>query len=99
MNSLLTYLKAQWDRAIALGCLMAAGVVLINGYVGISGTPHVAQQLPYFISAGALGVVLCAVAGMMWVSADLRDEWRELRSLRKELADAEAAAAGRVAAP
>jgi hypothetical protein len=43
--------------------------------------------------------VLCAVAGMMWVSADLRDEWRELRSLRKELADAEAAAAGRVAAP
>jgi hypothetical protein len=96
MNNLFTYLKAQWDRAIAVGCLIAAAVVLINGYVGISGTPHVAQQLPYFISAGALGVVLCAVAGMMWVSADLRDEWRELRSLRQELADAEAAAAGRV---
>jgi hypothetical protein len=96
MSNLLTYLKAQWDRAIAVACLLAAAVVLINGYVGISGTPHVAQQLPYFISAGALGVVLCAVAGMMWVSADLRDEWRELRSLRQELADAEAAAAGRV---
>jgi hypothetical protein len=96
MNALVTYLKAQWDRAIAVGCLIAAAVVLINGYVGISGTPHVAQQLPYFISAGAVGVVLCAVAGMMWVSADLRDEWRELRSLRQELADAEAAAAGRI---
>jgi hypothetical protein len=97
MTNIKTYLKAQWDRAIAVACLIAAAVVLINGYVGISGTPHVAQQLPYFISAGALGVVLCAVAGMMWVSADLRDEWRELRSLRQELADAEAAAAGRVA--
>ncbi|HEY2832946.1 MAG TPA: hypothetical protein VGJ14_11025 [Sporichthyaceae bacterium] len=96
MSNLITYLKAQWDRAIAVGALIAAAVVLINGYVGISGTPHVAQQLPYFISAGALGVVLCAVAGMMWVSADLRDEWRELRSLRQELADAEAAATGRV---
>ena len=95
MNNVVTYLKAQWDRAIAVGCRIAAAVVLINGYVGISGTPHVAQQLPYFISAGALGVVLCAVAGMMWVSADLRDEWRELRSLRQELADAEAAATGR----
>jgi hypothetical protein len=99
MNNVKTYLKAQWDRAIAIACLVIAAVVLINGYVGISGTPHVAQQLPYFISAGAVGVVLCAVAGMMWVSADLRDEWRELRSLRKELADAEAAVAGRVAAP
>jgi hypothetical protein len=99
MQNLRTYLKAQWDRAIAIGCLVIAAIVLINGYVGISNTPHVAEQLPYFISAGALGVVLCAVAGMMWVSADLRDEWRELRSLRKELADAEAAAAGRVAAP
>jgi hypothetical protein len=99
MSNLQTYLKAQWDRAIAITCLIAAAVVLINGYVGISGTPHVAQQLPYFISAGALGVVLCAVAGMMWVSADLRDEWRELRSLRQELADADAAARGRVPAP
>ncbi len=81
-----TLLKAQWDRAIAVVCIIAAVFILIVGYVGISGTPYVAEQLPYLISAGAVGVVLCAVAGMMWVSADLRDEWRELRALRHQLA-------------
>ena len=90
-----TYLKAQWDRAIAVGCLVIAAITMLNGYLGISDTPHVAEQLPYFISAGAFGVALCAVAGMMWVSADLRDEWRELRSLRAELAASEAAANAR----
>ena len=69
----------------------AAVVVLILGYLGISDTPYVAEQLPYFISAGAVAVVLCAVAGMMWVSADLRDEWRELRALRQQLAAENAA--------
>ncbi|MGQ0466577.1 MAG: hypothetical protein ACT4QG_14785 [Sporichthyaceae bacterium] len=82
-----TLLKAQWDRAIAVACIVAAVVLLIVGYVGISGTPYVAEQLPYLISAGAVAVVLCAVAGMMWVSADLRDEWRELRALRRQLAE------------
>jgi hypothetical protein len=99
MTNLLTYLKAQWDRAIAVVCLVIAAGAMLNGYLGISDTPHVAEQLPYFISAGALGVALCAVAGMMWVSADLRDEWRELRSLREELAASEAAARARVGDP
>ena len=85
-KDLSTLLKAQWDRAIAAACIVAAVVVLILGYIGISDTPYVAEQLPYIISAGAVAVVLCAVAGMMWVSADLRDEWRELRALRRQLA-------------
>ncbi|GAA0615977.1 hypothetical protein GCM10009547_17480 [Sporichthya brevicatena] len=87
-----TLLKAQWDRAIAVACIVGAVIVLVVGYIGISDTPYVAEQLPYFISAGAGGVVLCAVAGMMWVSADLRDEWRELRALREQLAASDAEA-------
>jgi hypothetical protein len=91
-GNLTTLLKAQWDRAIALACIAGAVTVLIVGYLGISDTPYVAEQLPYFISAGAGGIVLCAVAGMMWVSADLRDEWRELRALREQLGASETAA-------
>ena len=85
-----TLLKAQWDRAIAVACILGAVIALIVGYLGISDTPYVAEQLPYFISAGAGAVVLCAIAGMMWVSADLRDEWRELRALREQLAVSDA---------
>lgn len=86
-RDLVTVLKAQWDRAIAVGCIVAAVVLLIVGYIGISDTPYVAEQLPYVISAGVVAIVLCSVAGMMWVSADLRDEWRELRALREQLAE------------
>ena len=82
-----TLLKAQWDRTIAVVCIAVAVVMLIVGYLGISDTPYVAEQLPYFISAGAGAVVLCAVAGMMWVSADLRDEWRKLDRLEAALRD------------
>jgi hypothetical protein len=91
---LVTILKAQWDRAIAVGALLLGAVVLVVGYRGISGTPHVAEQLPYFISAGAFGVLLVGVAGMMWVSADLRDQWRELRALRERLERPDALLAG-----
>jgi hypothetical protein len=45
-RDLVTVLKAQWDRAIAVGCIVAAVVLLIVGYIGISDTPYVAEQLP-----------------------------------------------------
>jgi hypothetical protein len=30
-------------------------------------------------------VFLLGLGGMLWLSADLRDEWRELRAIRKRL--------------
>ena len=47
-----TLLKAQWDRTIAVVCIVVAVIMLVVGYLGISDTPYVAEQLPYFISAG-----------------------------------------------
>jgi hypothetical protein len=82
---IMKYVRAQWDRALGVGALIAGIVALILGYFGISGTPHVAAQLPYFISGGLVGIFLLGVAGIAWLSADLRDEWRELHSLRESL--------------
>lgn len=85
MNELLMLLRQQWDRVAAW---IAAGVgagVLLTGYLGVSGTPHVAEQLPYFVSAGLTGIFLLGVSGMLWISADLRDEWRELHQIRAAL--------------
>jgi peptidoglycan/LPS O-acetylase OafA/YrhL len=79
------YLRAQWDRAIGIAALAAGVLALILGYLGVSGTPHVADQLPYFISGGLVGVFMLGVASTMWLSADLRDEWRELHALREAL--------------
>lgn len=82
---LMTFVKQQWDRVGAWVAVALGAIVLLVGYLGISGTPHVAEQLPYFISAGVVGLFLLGIAGMLWVSADLRDEWRELHAIRVAL--------------
>jgi hypothetical protein len=41
--------------------------------------------MPYIASGGLLGLFLLGVAGVLWISADLRDDWRETRLLRLEL--------------
>ena len=75
----LTLLRSQWDRAIAIACAVGGAVSLLIGWIGTSGTEHVAEQMPYIVSAGFTGIFLLGIAAVMWITADLRDEWRELR--------------------
>lgn len=75
----LNLLRSQWDRAIAIGCALAGALSLLIGWIGTSGTEHVAEQMPYIVSAGLTGIFLLGIAAVLWITADLRDEWRELR--------------------
>ncbi len=75
----LNLIRSQWDRAIAIACALAGAVALLIGWIGSSGTEHVAEQMPYIVSAGLTGIFLLGVAAVLWITADLRDEWRELR--------------------
>lgn len=88
---LLKYLRVQWDRTGAVVAAVAGIVVLVLGYAGVSGTEYISEQLPYVISAGLGAIVLLTIAAVLWISADLRDEWRELAAqgddLRREQAD------------
>ena len=77
-----TWLRTQWDRATAVVLALAGLVALLLGWLGASDTPHLAVQIPYFISGGLTGIFLVGSATAMWLSADMRDEWRELRRLR-----------------
>jgi hypothetical protein len=91
MNELMRYLRVQWDRVGAVVAAVAGVVVLILGWVGTSGTEYIAEQIPYVMSGGLAGLVLLIVAAVLWLSADLRDEWRELAAqgdaLRAERAE------------
>ena len=82
---LMRYVRAQWDRVVGVGALIVGIIAIVLGYYGVSGTPHVAAQLPYFISGGVFGLFMLGVACMAWLSADLRDEWRELHAIRTVL--------------
>ena len=81
----MTWLRLQWDRVGAWLCIVAGAVVLLVGYIGVSGTPYTSEQLPYIVSGGLTGIFLLGVGGMLWLSADLRDEWRKLDDLDRTL--------------
>jgi hypothetical protein len=88
--NLLEWTRLQWDRALAAVAALAGAILLIFGWVHISGTGFVSEQLPYLASEGLGGLFLLGIGGMLWLSADLRDQWRELRGIRHRL-DAEQA--------
>jgi hypothetical protein len=81
----LKYVRAQWDRAGAVVAGLIGLLSLLAGWIGTSTTEHVAKQLPYIASGGLTGIFMLGAAAVLWISADLRDEWRELRSLGEQL--------------
>ncbi|MFN2537894.1 MAG: hypothetical protein ABR549_07030 [Mycobacteriales bacterium] len=82
---LLERARVHADR-LAAGAVGAFGfLVLFLGYRGTSGTGLIAQQLSYILSGGIFGLMLVAVSAVLWLSADLRDQWRELYELRETL--------------
>jgi hypothetical protein len=79
------FLRAQWDRALAVGLIVLGGVALLVGWIGVSGTALSYKQLPYIISGGLFGVALIGIGLTLYLSADLRDEWRKLDALEDAL--------------
>ena len=93
-----TWLRAQWDRVVG-GVGVAAGVLaILLGYLGVKDTPYPAEQIPYVISGGVLGLALIGIGLTLWLSADLRDEWHKLDRIERLLeggqVDVEQPAAG-----
>ena len=85
--NLKNYLRCQWDRAGAVVCLAAGAVALVVGYAGVSGTRETADQISYVVSGGMVGLFLLGGGVMLWLSADMRDEWRKLDSIDQRLGD------------
>jgi protein-S-isoprenylcysteine O-methyltransferase Ste14 len=88
----LRWIRNQWDRSSAAAAFVAGVIALLLGWLGSSGTVYPAQQIPFLISGGLVGVVLVAFGAAMWVSADLRDEWRKLDEIHETLVTTEATA-------
>lgn len=77
----LSWLRTQWDRALAWS-LIALGAVL----VGIGGLQSraawtVADQLSFMLSAGLGGMLAIAAGATLLIAAGLRDEWRRLHRM------------------
>ena len=82
----LKWARSQWDRSAAVVAAFAGVVALVLGWWGASDNTNPAGQIPYVISGGLVGVFLVAIASTLWLSADLRDEWRKLDRLEQRMA-------------
>ncbi len=90
-TDLLGWLRLQWDRAGAWACVLAGAITLFVGWLGVSDTAFTAKQLPYIAGCGLGGLFLLGTGAMLWLSADLRDEWRKLNHIETAIKDCTAA--------
>lgn len=75
--------RLQWDRALAVAAGGVGVVLVILGWIGVSRTPYIAEQVPYVVSYGIGGLVLVVLGVTLWMSADMNDEWRTLDRLEE----------------
>lgn len=80
-----SWIRAEWDRLAAAAAVIAGVIALLIGYVRTSNTPFLAEQMPLVISGALGGIFFLSVGAVLWLSADMRDEWRELRSMSVSL--------------
>ena len=86
-----TWIRAQWDRAVGALGVVAGLLALLLGYQGVADTPYPAEQIPYVVSGGVLGICLIGIGLTAWLSADLRDEWHKLDRIEQLLEQSTAA--------
>jgi hypothetical protein len=75
---LMTWLRAEWDRVLGFTLIAIGAVLLVLGYIGVSDSPYVAEQLAYIVSGGLGGLFLLGAGATLLILADLHDEWRKL---------------------
>jgi len=81
------WLKTQWDRALA-GVLVLLGLLaVLLGWLGLSDEVLPAAQIPYLASGVGLGMFALGVGATLWLSADMRDEWRKLDDIYQLIRD------------
>jgi hypothetical protein len=74
----MTWLRAEWDRVLGFTLIAMGAVLLVLGYIGVSDSPYVAEQLSYIVSGGLGGLFLLGAGATLLILADLHDEWRKL---------------------
>jgi hypothetical protein len=80
-----SYVRSQQDRVGAGVCVLLGALALIIGWFGVSGTALSHEQLSYLVSGGLFGIALIGIGATLWLSADLRDEWRKLDRVEEAL--------------
>jgi hypothetical protein len=80
-------LKSQWDRVLAVVLTISGAIALIAGILGVNDSIYLAEQTRYITAGGIGGIFLLGLGATLWISADLRDEWRKLDRIERALGE------------
>lgn len=89
MTEFFAWARNQSDRLAGWLLIGLGAIALLVGWLGASATAFPGDQIPYVISGGLFGIFLLGLGGVLLLSADLRDEWRQLERLERALSDGE----------
>jgi hypothetical protein len=79
--NLRTWIRNEWDRALAIVAAVIGCLLLFLGWWGVSGTDQNWEQIPYLASDAVGGLFALGIAATLWLSASMRDEWCKLDDL------------------
>jgi hypothetical protein len=79
------WISNQRDRAAAIAVAVIGAIAIIAGWFGVSRSVLTTQQIPYLASGAVGGIFLLGVGATLWLSADLRDEWRKLDQIHADI--------------
>lgn len=83
------WIRNQLDRASAIALVVVGLGVLVLGWLGVRDAELATQQIPYIASGGLFGLFMLGVGCTLWLSADLRDEWRKLDDIHSTMRSSE----------
>jgi hypothetical protein len=72
------WLRYEWTRVLAAIAALVGVVLLIAGWIGVSGSSLTTEQIPYLASGAVGGLFALGMGATLWLSADLRDEFAKL---------------------
>lgn len=75
----------DWRDKLGWLLLAIGGVLVVIGYIGVSGKDTEALQLPYLASGGIGGLALVAAGSAFLISADVRHDRQRLARIEGEL--------------
>ena len=75
---IMIWLKSQRDRVVAWLLIAIGGLCILGGWIGVTNTVQVYNQLTYLVSGAIVGLFFLGVGVTLLLSADFHDEWRKL---------------------
>ena len=79
------WLKSQRDRVVAWLLISIGGLCILGGWIGVTNTVQVYNQLTYLVSGAIVGLFFLGVGVALLLSADFHDEWRKLDRIEAAL--------------